>query len=179
MSAQSAFPDALLTPGFQHIFMRRALLCFQLSSPALASACDNAIKPMQPGWVYTYRDTSKDGVALYEMRRSLTEGGYTDTYTTPGKPPAPQSFRCVNGAHINITAPSIGGAEITRLSITGVSFPAPAAWRAGYAWKYVMNLECRKSGLKARAAITFNYRILDRESISVPAGIFDDWKVSI
>ena len=160
--------------------MHRALFILPLlSSGALAGACDNAIKPMQTGWVYTYRDTSKDGVALFEMRRSLTANGYTDTYTTPGKPPSLQSFRCEGGAHINVTAPSVAGATVTRLSITGVSFPAPAAWKTGYDWTYTMKLEGRKSGLNARATITFNYQILSRENVTVAAGTFDAWKVGI
>ncbi len=89
-----------------------------LAFPALAAACDGGVKPLQPGWLWTYRDTDKEGVEFYEMRRSLTSSGYTDTYTTPGKPPATQSFRCENAAHINVTPPSIGGAEITRLVVT-------------------------------------------------------------
>lgn len=163
--------------------MRRLALILLpfLTLPALADAgaCDGGIKPMQPGWLWTYRDTDKDGVEFYEMRRSLNSQGYTDTYTTPGKPPAPQSFRCEAGAHINVTAPSVGGAEITRLTVTGVSFPAPANWKTGYAWNYLMNLEGRKSGFNARATITFNYRILGREKVTVPAGTFDAWKVTM
>ncbi|TSA86069.1 hypothetical protein FNU79_07710 [Deinococcus detaillensis] len=155
-----------------------ALLPF-LALPALADPCDSGIKPMQPNWVWTYRDTDKDGVEFYEMRRVLTASGYTDTYTTSGKPPAPQSFKCDNGAQINITAPSIGGAEITKLVVTGVSFPAPANWKTGYAWQYVMNLQGRKSGFNAKAAITFDYRIVGREKISVAAGTFDAWKVEM
>lgn len=157
------------------------LPCFSLFtlSAALADVCDGGIKPMQPNWVWTYRDTDKDGVEFYEMRRVLTANGYTDTYTTAGKPPAPQSFKCDNGAHINITAPSIGGAEITRLTVTGVSFPAPANWKTGYTWRYVMNLEGRKSGFNAKAAITFDYRVVGREKVSVAAGTFDAWKVEM
>ncbi len=150
-----------------------------LALPALADACDTGIKPLQPGWTWTYRDTDKDGVEFYTMRRSLTSTGYIDTYTTPGKPPASQSFRCEAGAHINVTPPNIGGAEITRLTVTGVSFPAPATWKTGYAWTYLMNLEGRKSGFNAAATITFRYRIVGREKVSVPAGTFDAWKVEM
>ncbi len=150
-----------------------------LAGPSLASPCENNVKPMQPGWTWTYRDTDKNGPVLYEMHRTLDKAGYTDTYTTPGKPPAPQSYRCEGGAHINITAPSVAGAQITRLTVQGVSYPALPSWRPGFAWTYIMNLEGKKSGLGAGAVMTLKYRILSREKVSVPAGTFDAWKVAL
>ncbi|WP_420596899.1 hypothetical protein [Deinococcus sp.] len=166
------------------MFRRVCLLALTLGAGhALAavpgSDCDSAIKPLHPGWVWTYRDTAKSGVTLFEMRQTPIEGGYTDTYTAPGKPPSPQRYRCTGGALINITPPSIGGAEISKLSVTGVSFPPPAEWTPGKSWQYVMNMQGKKSGLPARAAITFDYRIVGREKISVLAGTFDAWKVDI
>ncbi len=60
-----------------------------------------------------------------------------------------------------------------------MSFPAPNLWKPGYAWTYVMNMEGRKSGFNARAVLTFNYRIVAREKVTVPAGTFDAWKVEM
>jgi hypothetical protein len=180
-AAQGGRLDLLLTPGLYHDGMPRCALCLLpfTALTALAGPCENNVKPMQPAWTWTYRDTGKDGPVLYEMHRTLGSAGYTDTYTTPGKPPAPQSFRCENGAHISISAPSIGGAQITKLVVKGVSFPALPNWKPGFAWSYVMNLEGKKSGLGAGAVMTLKYRILGREKVTVPAGTFDAWKVEL
>ncbi len=153
--------------------------------PALAAPCDNVVKPFQVGWVWSYRTVpttapaDAQATSAYQVRSRVAEGGYEDVYTAGGKTQGTFRFRCVQGALTVVSLPSMPGVEISRSSVTGVSLPAAADWKSGLSWTQVWTLEGRKGLLSGSAVVGSRSQVLGRESLTVPAGTFMAWKVSV
>lgn len=153
--------------------------------PALAAPCDNVVKPFQVGWVWSYRTVQTtapadaQAVSAYQVQSRVTEGGYEDVYTAGGKTQGTFRFRCVQGALTVVSLPSVAGVEISRSAVTGVSLPAAADWKPGLSWTQVWTLAGRRGLLSGTAVVSSRSQVLGRESVTVPAGTFAAWKVSI
>ena len=153
--------------------------------PALAAPCDNVVKPFQVGWVWSYRTVQTtapadaQAVSAYQVQSRVAEGGYEDVYTAGGKAQGTFRFRCVQGALTVVSLPSVAGVEISRSAVTGVSLPAAADWKPGLSWTQVWTLAGRRGLLSGTAVVSSRSQVLGRESVTVPAGTFMAWKVSI
>ena len=153
--------------------------------PALAAPCDNVVKPFQVGWVWSYRTVQTtapadaQAVGAYQVQSRVAEGGYEDVYTAGGKTQGTFRFRCVQGALTVVSLPSVAGVEISRSAVTGVSLPAAADWKPGLSWTQVWTLAGRRGLLSGTAVVSSRSQVLGRESVTVPAGTFAAWKVSI
>lgn len=157
--------------------------------PALAAPCDNVVKPFRVGWVWSYRTVpvavpvaapaDAQTVSAYQVRSRVAEGGYEDVYTAGDKTQGTFRFRCVQGALTVVSLPSMEGVEISKSSVTGVSLPAAADWKPGLSWTQVWTLEGRKGLLSGSAVVSSRSQVLSRESVTVPAGTFMAWKVSV
>ena len=153
--------------------------------PALAAPCDNVVKPFQVGWVWSYRTVQitapadAQAVSAYQVQSRVAESGYEDVYTAGGKTRGTFRFRCVQGALTVVSLPSVAGVEISRSAVTGVSLPAAADWKPGLSWTQVWTLAGRRGLLSGTAVVSSRSQVLGRESVTVPAGTFMAWKVSI
>ena len=157
--------------------------------PALAAPCDNVVKPFQVGWVWSYRTVQTtaltaasadvQAVSAYQVQSRVAEGGYEDVYTAGGKTQGTFRFRCVQGALTVVSLPSVAGVEISRSAVTGVSLPAAADWKPGLSWTQVWTLAGRRGLLSGTAVVSSRSQVLGRESVTVSAGTFMAWKVSI
>ena len=157
--------------------------------PALAAPCDNVVKPFQVGWVWSYRTVpvpapaagpaDAQTVSAYQVRSRVAEGGYEDVYTAGGKTQGTFRFRCVQGALTVVSLPSMAGVEISKSAVTGVSLPAASDWKPGLSWTQVWTLEGRKGLLSGTAVVSSRSQVLGRESVTIPAGTFMAWKVSV
>lgn len=150
------------------------------AAPASAAECDNPVNPVQPGWVWTYRAAPSDtrkSASSYTLSRTLTGEGFQEQTVSAGKPANTAKYRCVGGAHINLSLPKLGDAIITRAAVSGMGLAAAPDWKPGAMWSLVWNLEGRQGLLSGKADITANRQILGREKVTVPAGTFDAWKV--
>jgi hypothetical protein len=166
------------------------LLASASGRPALASPCDNALKPFRTAWVWSYRTVPADGQAAstYQVQsRAIDRGdtasgdadtGYEDVYSAGGKATNIFRFRCEQGALTIVSLPSVVGIEISQSAVKGVSLPA-APWTPGQSWIQVWTLTGRKGPISGTALVTTQSRVLGRGSVTVPAGTFMAWKLSV
>ena len=158
-----------------------ALLFLVLLAPlARAEAnCDNALSPVEPGWVWTY--TWRDGAGKstrYEQRRAPTSQGFAVLTGPAGQTGRREEYRCTGSAQTSLTPPNISGVEVTRASVTGVSVPPNRGWKVGQTWDLIWTMEGRKGLLRGQGTVGTHYEVLGREKVTVPAGTFDAWRVS-
>ena len=149
------------------------------SSAHAQSACQNEFRPVQPGWVWTYRLTdSKGKVTSYTEETLLTAQGYTLLVQQPGQPPARHEVRCVGGNYVSQEPPSFGqGIQVTRAVFSGVALPA-GRWQVGQSWKNGWQLEGKRGPLRGTGSLDYSNTVAALESVTVPAGKFEAWKVA-
>ncbi|OLV18793.1 TapB family protein [Deinococcus marmoris] len=150
------------------------------AAPASAGACDNALNPVQAGWVWTYRTTPGDTrkpTSTYTLGRAGAGAEFQEQSTGAGKPVNTTRFSCAGGAQTSLTPPQLGDIKLTRAAVSGVGIAAAPDWKPGASWSLVWDLEGRQGLLSGKALITARRQVLIREKVTVPAGTFDAWKV--
>ena len=156
-----------------------AVVVSVLGGAAQAAPCDNALNPVK-AWTWRYQTAPKkagEAVSRYEVRRTPGEATYQDEVLNGSKNPIAFKYKCVQGGHVNISVPQMPGTTITRLVAKGLTTPPQSAWKPGFAWTYNLALEGRRGVLGGSGAFDSAYRVVGRESVTVPAGTFDAWKV--
>jgi hypothetical protein len=79
---------------------------------------------------------------------------------------------------------SLSNIKFITLKMAGVSYPNESEWRVGKKWQIWFLVEGRNTKttpakLVSRATNTFQYEIIGREPVTVPAGTFDAFKVRV
>jgi hypothetical protein len=98
-------------------------------------------------------------------------------------------YRCkpeglVRTEFANRVRESLSKIKFKTLKMSGISFPNESEWKIGKKWQIWFlvedqNTKTTPAEVLSRVTHTFQYEIIGRESITVPAGTFEAFKVSI
>lgn len=170
----------LFRPGWKPAFCGLLIWSCGAAWASPAAACDNALNPVQAGWVWTYRVTPgniKKPTSSYALSRTGAGAEFQEQSMSAGKPVNTTRFSCAGGAQTSLTPPQLGDIKLTRAAVSGVGIAAAAAWKPGATWALIWDLEGRQGVLSGKATITVRRQVMNREKVMVPAGTFDAWKV--
>jgi hypothetical protein len=160
----------------------------QAGSSATGS-CANDYLPVKPGVSWTYNGKSATGnftrvstitsVETDSFEREITtmlNNGTQKAYT--------DSWKCtpdglvLRGGPLATTFQSVyGNATMKTLSTTGVTLPAHI--NAGDSWTQDAQLAFTSTQVSVNITLTYNFKAIGLESVTVPAGTFNAMKIQI
>lgn len=152
---------------------------------AMSGPCGNPFFPIVEGASWTY-NTSGAGASTYTRSVSdVTENGFTLTHATSGAPNALSfDYVCNEDGLVSATLgglPTMAGFSLEVTSFSGTNFPPADQWQAGNAWTASYTVEGTGTvegiDVAVNGEITTVYEIVGEESVEVPAGTFDAYKV--
>lgn len=166
------------------------------SSPITVAAastggnCDNVYYPVHQGatWVYKTTLSSTAPITTTESDSNVTSTSFVRTIT---------SNKGAIQLHWTCTASGLTQGELNPgnaslsfhlkvLKASGITLPPADQWTAGKTWKATYQVTMQSSPVAGAAAavvtgggtMTMTDKILGKESVTVPAGTYDAWKVS-
>jgi hypothetical protein len=170
---------------------------------ALKAGCYNSYYPASATLKKVYQ-TIDSRVSLLQPKRleffgNITDEGFTIKERTILKEKPDLSdwadekvmiesdYRCkpeglVRAEFANRVRESLSNTKFKTLKMAGVSYPNEIEWKIGKKWQIwflveMQNAKTTPAKLGTRATYTFQYEIIGRESITVPAGTFEAFKV--
>ncbi|MEZ4769001.1 MAG: hypothetical protein R2844_11325 [Caldilineales bacterium] len=156
------------------------------AAAAVASGpCFNTFFPIVDGASWTY-NTSGAGASTYTRSvTNVSDNGFTLTHTTSGSStPLRIDYTCDDGGLVSGTLaglPSMAGFSLEVTSFTGTNFPPADQWEVGASWSATYTVEGTGTvegiDVALNGEITTVYEIVGEESVDVPAGTFDAYKV--
>ena len=160
-------------------------------APAAASGmsgdCSNPFFPVVEGASWTY-DMTGTGASTYT--RTITEvrdNGFTMTNATDGSDtPLSIDYECGENGLSSATLGGLPGAagafSFSVTNFTGTNFPPADQWKTGATWNASYTVEgggtIQDIEATATGDVALTYEIVDQESVTVPAGTFDAYKVN-
>ena len=173
--------------------MRWIAFVLLVSSVGLAQLCDQPFSPVRANWEWQYRVTGENPTTYTVRRTNITDTGFTAVQQN-AQSKGETKFRCgadgltpVDFGGRGPTQAAAGGGgvdlDIDVKSVKGVQIPDLDRWEVGERWGYVLEL----GGTAQQGPVRFNvegtvestYRVVARETVTVPAGRFQALKVQI
>jgi hypothetical protein len=156
---------------------------------SVIGSCANDYLPVKPGATWTYNGQSASGnftrvstitsVETDSFEREITTtlgNGIQKAYT--------DSWKCtpdglvLEGGPLSTTFQSVyGNATMKTLSTTGVTLPARI--NAGDSWTQDAQLAFTSTQVSVNITLTYNFKAVGLESVTVPAGTFNAMKIQI
>lgn len=176
------------------------------SSANTTGSCYNAYYPATPTLKKTYKITYGAGgmsPATYtESYINLTSDGFVQKLefaqrNTTGKAGAGTDIKVEGGVKCkpdglaileygNLTAGQNMKFKYKTMNTNGISFPNDAEWQVGKKWQMVYDVEGQMldapktvMNMATKGAITIGCEIIGKESITVPTGTYDTFKVAM
>src|SRR5262245_7587626 len=172
---------------------------------ALKAGCYNAYYPVSATLKKVYQTIDSSAPLLQskglEFFGNITDEGFTIKGRTSLKEKPDLSdwadekamtesdYRCkpeglVRTEFANRVRESVSNIKFITLKMAGVSYPNESEWKVGKKWQIWFlvegqNTKTTPAKLVSRATYTFQYEIISREPITVPAGTFEAFKVTV
>ncbi|GGR80455.1 TapB family protein [Deinococcus sedimenti] len=137
-----------------------------VASPAAQAAC--TLKDMFPSGTYTYQMTGA-AKGTVTTTNAVKGDSVTSTSTVAGTTTT-TTWTCT-AKGITSTLSSGGASSVTTST---AAMPPLNTWRPGYTWKSAQDLKM-DGGITAKS--TSVSKIVNRESVKVPAGTFNAWRL--
>jgi hypothetical protein len=173
--------------------VRWIVFAWLLSSLGLAQLCDQPFSPARVNWEWLYRVTGENPTTYSVRRINITDAGFIAVQQN-AQSKGETKFRCTAEGLTPIdfggrgpTQAAAGGGgvdlDINVKSVKGVQIPDLDKWEVGERWGYTLEL----GGTAQQGPVRFNvegtvesiYRVLARETVTVPAGRFQTFKVQV
>jgi len=172
---------------------------------ALKAGCYNAYYPASATLkkVYQFIDSSAPSLRpkRLEFVGNITDEGFTikEIPILKEKPDisdwadekvkVESDYRCkpeglARAEYSNRVRESLSNIKLITLKMAGVSYPNETEWKVGKKWQIwfleeAQSTKTTPAKLLSRATHTFQYEIIGRERITVPAGTFEAFKVTV
>lgn len=161
--------------------MRLVWLALVLAS-GLASAqlCDQPFSPTREGLEWQYRITGGDNAGVYTQRKTnIGSQGFVQV-NKGEKLERSDRYRCAPEGLVPVDFGGFEGFKVEVSKVTGVSIPSYDSWAVGNSWGYVMDIQGETTqGPKVwgKGTLEVRYRVAGKETVSVPAGRFNAFRV--
>lgn len=147
--------------------------------------CFNTFFPIVDGASWTYNTTGAGASTYTRSVADVSDDGFTLTHTTGGSSiPLSFDYTCNEGGLVSSTLgglPSMAGFSLEVTSFSGANFPPADQWEVGASWSASYTVEGTGTvegiDVAVNGEITTAYEIVSEESVEVPAGTFDAYKV--
>jgi hypothetical protein len=151
----------------------------------MSGLCGNPFFPIVEGASWTYNTTGAGASTYTRSVAEVRDNGFTLTHTTSGSPTVLRiDYECTEDGLVSGTLgglPAAGGFSLKVTGFSGTNFPPADQWQVGNTWTASYTVEGNGSvgGIEANASgtIDLSYEIVGQESVDVPAGTFDAFKV--
>ena len=162
--------------------MHRLILLFVFASIGIAQLCDQPFSPTRENWEWQYRITEGNKTETRIVRKTGLKPKSYVLYTREGDDVREVLHRCSEEGLTPIEVGRITGFKAEVLKATGVSTPDYDTWEVGSTWKYVLEINGERTEfppVKGHGFYETAYKIVGRETIAVPAGKFNTFKVEV
>ena len=155
------------------------------AAAAASGLCFNNFFPVVEGASWTY-NTSGAGASTYTRSvTNVSNDGFTLTHSTDGSStPLSFDYTCSDDGLVSATLsglPAMAGFSLEVTSFTGTNFPPADQWEVGASWSASYTVEGTGTvegiDVAVNGEIATVYEIVSEESVEVPAGTFDAYKV--
>jgi hypothetical protein len=156
------------------------LICF--ASIGMAQLCDQPFSPTREGLEWQYRVTEGGKSETRIVRKTSLKAKSYILYTKEGDEVREVLHRCAPEGLTPVEIGRLTGFKAEVLNASGVSTPDYDSWEIGSTWKYVLEINGERTEfppVKGHGFYETAYKIVGRESVSVPAGKFSAFKVEI
>ncbi|MBI5812565.1 MAG: hypothetical protein HZB27_08325 [Meiothermus silvanus] len=161
--------------------MRLAWLALALLySAASAQLCDQPFSPTREGLEWQYRITGSESAGVYIQRKTnISNQGFVQV-SKGEKLERIERYRCTPEGLVPVDFGGFEGFKVEVDKVTGVAIPDYTSWAVGNSWGYVVDLQGETTqGPKiwGKGTLEVRYRVSGKETVSVPAGRFDAFRV--
>lgn len=153
----------------------------------MSSNCNNPFFPVVEGASWTYNTTGASESSYTRAFSEVSEEGFVMTHITEGSPVVLSTdYKCGEDGLSSGTLGGLPGADggfsMQVTSFNGVNFPPADQWKTGAIWDVSYTVEgggtIQDIEATATGDVALSYEIVDQESVTVPAGTFDAYKVN-
>jgi hypothetical protein len=162
--------------------MARLLAGLLFASLATAQLCDQPFSPTREGWEWQYRVVEGNKTGTRIVRKTALKAGSYVQYTKEGDDVREVLHRCTPEGLVPVEIGRLTGFKAEVLKASGVSTPDYDSWEVGSNWKYVLEINGERTEfppVKGHGFYETAYRVLGRETVTVPAGKFNAFKVEV
>lgn len=146
----------------------------------MAQLCDQPFSPTREGLEWQYRITGGESAGVYIQRKTnLSSQGFVQV-SKGEKLERTERYRCTPEGLVPIDFAGFEGFKVEVGNVTGVAIPPYDRWAVGSSWGYVADIQGETTqGPKiwGKGTLEVRYRVSGKETVSVPAGRFEAFRV--
>lgn len=143
------------------------------------ASCDSPDFPVREGWIWTYQ--SSTGGSYQQTHTNVTPERFTLNIKYSDGASVQSTWTCNAQGFMSlddsrISGPGLERLKVSKVSVSGVRMPAERL-NVGTSWNYEYRFEGEIEGLPMTFVLKSEQRVVGKETITVPAGTFEAWKV--